>query len=81
MFINKAADGSNNICGKKIRKLRKAMLGNVSQRMFADMLCLHGLEVSKNVVSRIESGERFVTDMELRIISEVLQASYEELLE
>lgn len=81
MFINKAADGSNNICGKKVRKLRKAMQGNVSQRMFADMLCLHGLEVSKNVVSRIESGERFVTDMELQIIREVLQVSYEDLLE
>lgn len=81
MFINKAADGTNNICGKKIRKLRKAMPGNVSQRMFADMLCLHGLEVSKNVVSRIESGERFVTDMELRIIREVLQVSFDELME
>ena len=81
MFSNKAADGTNNICGKQIKKLRKAMPGKVSQRMFADMLCLHGLDVNKNVVSRIESGKRFVTDMELQIIREVLQVSYEDLLE
>ena len=80
MFSNKAADGTNNICGKRIRKLRKAMPGNVSQRMFADMLCLQGLNVSKNVISRIENGERFVTDMELRIIREVLKVSYDDLL-
>lgn len=81
MFINKAADGTNNICGKKIRKLRKAMPGKVSQRMFAEMLHLHGMDVNKNVVSRIENGERFVTDMELRIIREVLQVSFDELME
>ena len=81
MFINKAADGSNNICGKKIRKLRKAMPGNVSQRMFADILCLHGMDVNKNVVSRIERGERYVTDWELKVIKEVLKVRYEDLLE
>ena len=57
------------------------MPGKVSQRMFAEMLHLHGMDVNKNVVSRIENGERFVTDIELRIIREVLQVSFDELME
>ena len=80
MFGNKAQDGRNNICGKHIKKFRKAMPGNVSQRRFAEILCIHGLDVDKNIISRIESGERFVTDFELKIIREVLQVTYGELL-
>lgn len=80
MFNNKAQDGMKNVCGENIRKLRKAMPEKVSQRRFADMLCLYGLDVHKNVVSGIESRERFVTDIELKAIKEVLNVSYEELL-
>ena len=81
MFINKAPDGTNNICGPKIRELRKALPGNVSQREFADMLCNHGMDVDKNAIARLERGESFVTDVELRIIKEVLRVTYEDLLD
>ena len=81
MFGNRAQDGKNNICGTRIAKLRTALPGNVSQRKFADMLCLHGLDVDKNVISRIERGERFVSDWELKMIKEVLRVSYEDLLD
>ena len=81
MFGNKAQDGKNNICGMRIAKLRTELPGKVSQRMFADMLCLHGMDVDKNVISRIERGERFVSDWELKMIKEVLQVSYEDLLD
>lgn len=78
MFINKAADGSNNICGKNIYIFRKEL--KISQRQFADILQLNGLDIDKNAIQRIESGQRFVTDIELIVISKVLNKSYSELL-
>ncbi|MEE1504230.1 MAG: helix-turn-helix transcriptional regulator [Acutalibacteraceae bacterium] len=78
MFINKAFDGSNNICGKNISVFRKEL--KVSQRQFADLLQLNGLDIDKNAIQRIESGQRFVTDIELVTISKVLNKSYYELL-
>ena len=80
MFKNKATNGRNNICGEKIAEIRKAKTPKVSQRMLADLLQLAGLDVDKNAVQKIESGQRFVTDIELKIISSVLDVSYENLL-
>ena len=78
MFINKAADGRNNICGTRIAAARKEL--KLSQRMLADRLQLLGLDVDKNAVQRIEAGLRFVTDIELVALSQALHISYEELL-
>lgn len=44
------------------------------------MLQLKGLDVDKNAVQRIESGKRFVTDIELVIIAETLKKTYSDLL-
>ena len=76
MFKNKTTDHKNNLCGSKIRALRK----NMSQRMLADALQLEGLDVDKNVIQRIESGQRFVTDIELKALCKVLNVSCDELL-
>ena len=81
MYKNKSSTGQNNICGKNVKRLRLAMPDKPSQRAFADMLQLAGLDVDKNAVQRIESGERFVTDIELKIISKVLNISDESLLD
>lgn len=78
MFINKSADGLNNVCGKNIASIRKNM--KISQRQLADMLQLNNLDVDKNAIQRIECGKRFVTDIELIIIAKVLHVSYEVLL-
>ncbi len=78
MFINKSSDGKNNICGEKIAFLRKAL--NCSQRALADKLQLLGLEIDKNAIQRIESGQRFVTDIELVYFSKVFKKSIDELL-
>lgn len=63
MFINKAKDGKNNLCGARITALRKQQ--RLSQRALADQLQLLGLDLDKNAIQRIESGQRFVTDIEL----------------
>ena len=78
MFINKTADGNNNVCGRIVEAKRKAL--RMSQRALADKLQLLGLDVDKNAVQRIEAGKRFVTDIELYYIADALGLSYDELL-
>ena len=63
MFINKTPDGRNNLCGKEIS--RRRLEQGLSQRALADRMQLLGLDLDKNAVQRIESGQRFVTDIEL----------------
>ena len=79
MFINKAPDNRNNMCGRNVARFRKEM--KISQRELADRLQLISLDVDKNAVQRIESGQRFVTDIELVALSRVLNKGFEELLE
>ena len=81
MYKNKAADGENNICGQKVKEIREWLPEKTSQRKLADMLQMEGLDLDKNAVQRIESGKRFVTDIELKVIAKVLGVSYRELLD
>lgn len=78
MFINKAENGDNNICGSNVYRVRKAM--RISQRELAARLQLNGLDVDKNAIQRIEAGKRFVTDIELVALAGVLNRSVLELL-
>jgi len=80
VFKNKAENGKNNICGDKIAKIRKEMSPVVSQQKLAVRLQLIGLDVNKNAVQRIESGERFVTDIELCAIAKCLGVGVDDLL-
>lgn len=80
MFKNKNPDGTLNLCGKNVARLRMAMKPKVSQNKLAGMLQLSGLDLEKNAVQRIESGERFVTDIELKVLAEVLGVSINELI-
>ena len=79
MFINKTIDGRNNLCGRKIALLRSNM--EISQRELADQLQIAGLDIDKNAIQRIEAGKRFVTDIELKIISKVLKINVSDLIE
>lgn len=57
MYKNKSSFGTNNICGPTIKKLRMNLSPKVSQRKFADMLQLKGLDLDKNAIQRIECGK------------------------
>lgn len=78
MFINKTADGLNNLCGKNIAALRMKM--GISQRALADKMQLVGLDIDKNAVQRIECGKRFVTDIELSAFARVFEITVDTLL-
>ncbi len=79
MFKNKN-NNSNNLCGKKIKAIRQSKYPKISQRALADQLQLAGIDLDKNAIQRIESGQRFVTDIELVAFSQILEVSFEELL-
>ncbi len=81
MFTNRAKNGRNNLCGRKIYELRRRMVPRVSQRALADMLQITGLDLDKNAIQRIESGKRFVTDIELAAFANVFGVEISQLLE
>lgn len=78
MFINKSADGLNNICGKNIACFRIKM--GISQRELADKMQLVGIDIDKNAIQRIECGKRFVTDIEVIAFAKVFNITLDELL-
>jgi len=80
MYKNRPEGGGNNISGINIRKLRLSLHSQPSQREFAEMLQRAGLDLDKNAVQRIESGQRFVTDVELKVIARVLCVTCDALL-
>ena len=79
MFKNKN-NGRNNICGERIKSLRLSYPSKLSQRALADKMQLIGIDVDKNAIQRIESGKRFVTDIELRAFSEIFGVEISELI-
>lgn len=80
MYKNRASNGNCNLCGRRVAQLRMEMSPRVSQRALADRLQLAGLDLDKNAVQRIESGQRFVTDIELRALAAVFGVTADELL-
>lgn len=80
MFKNKATDGKNNICGKRVYELRNERKPKMSQRILAEALQLNGIDVDKNAIQRIESGQRFVTDIEIVAICQIFNITPDELL-
>ena len=49
--------------------------------MLAEKLQLLGLDVDKNAIQKIECGQRFVTDIELKAIAKALNVTYSDLID
>ena len=71
MFKHKAKDGSRNLCGKKVAELRKARTPKFSQRALAEQFQINEIDVDKTAIKRIENGERYVTDIELKVLCKI----------
>ncbi len=67
-----------NIIGEKVRLLRKQK--GMTQRALAEKLQLAGFDVTDLTILRIESGDRFVPDYEVKALAKALDISCEELL-
>lgn len=66
-----------NICGKNIRKARLA--AHLTQRQLSEKLETMAIYICRGSVSRIESGDRIITDIELKAIAHILNVSIESL--
>ena len=75
----KAATGEKNLISQRLVELRRQ--NNMSQRLLAYRLQLNGYDMDKNVITRIETNKRYVTDVELKAFTEILHVSYEYLIE
>ncbi len=70
----RTSSGEKNLISSRLIELRKQQ--NLSQRDLSHKLQLAGYDMDKNVITRIETNKRYVTDIELRALSEVLGVSY-----
>ena len=53
----------------------------LSQRALAEKLQLAGYDMDKNVITRIETNKRYVTDIELRALTSVFNVTYAYLID
>ncbi len=81
MYKTKSSKGTNNLCGERIKAYRLMMDGNCSQRQLADLMQMEGIDIDKNAIQRIESGQRYVNDFELFALCRIFDVKIENLCE
>ncbi len=69
--------GKKNLISDNLIDLRRKH--SLSQRDLARQLQLMGCDVDKNVITRIETQKRYVTDIEIQKLCELFEVSFEEL--
>ena len=65
--------------GARLKLLRARE--KMSQRDLARRLQLMGFDMDKNVITRIETNKRYVTDLEIRALAKVFKVSYQYLID
>ena len=80
MFKHKTSDGKRNICGEKIKNLRKNLPVKTSQRILAEMMQLNGIDIDKSAIKCIENGSRYVTDIEIKALCSIFSVTADFLL-
>ena len=68
-----------NLIGERLKNLRATK--NLSQRDLARELQLIGIDMDKNVITRIETNKRYVADFELQALKEIFNVSYDYLID
>ncbi len=71
-------DGKKNIAGDRIHQMRTTL--RLSQSDLAARMQVNGVIIEREAISKIETGDRFITDYELMIFSQVLGVTIEWLL-
>lgn len=75
----KTQTGEKNLISQQLIELRRQ--NDYSQRYLAYLLQLAGYDMDKNVITRIETNKRYVTDLELKALSEIFHVSYDYLID
>lgn len=72
-------DDGKNIIASQLKALREHY--GYSQRDLADQLQLADFDVDKNMITRIETNNRYVSDFEIKALAEFFDISYSFLLD
>lgn len=73
--------GKRNIVGARVRQARKAGRPPITQTDLAARLQLLGVVIDQSGLSKVESGRRPVSDVEVLALAKALKVSVEWLLE
>ncbi len=73
--IIEAVKERKNIVGTRVRKARSESKPPITQEDLAARLQLDGLKIDQAMISRIEKGERLVTDIEVKALAKALKVS------
>lgn len=71
-------NGEKNISGNRIHQARTAM--RLSQADLAARMQVNGVTIEREAISKIETGDRFVTDYELMVFAKVFGVSMDWLI-
>lgn len=74
----RSTSGMKNLIGANLILLRQQH--NLSQRDLAHQLQLLGYDIDKNVITRIETQKRYVTDIEIEAFCKIFHVTFEELI-
>lgn len=72
-------NGNKNLIGRHLIELRNQH--GLSQRALAQKLQLAGYDIDKNVITRIETNKRYVTDIEIKALASIFDVSYAYLID
>lgn len=73
-------DSRKNLCGIKIRELRKEK--KITQKKLSIMAQLAGYDfITETAIIKLERGTRFIPDYEINIFAELLETTPEHLLQ
>ena len=67
--------GIKNVSGERIHQIRTTK--RISQDELAARMQINGVLIGREAISKIETGDRFVTDYELMMFSKVLDVPME----
>lgn len=79
MKPRKAPYGTKNICGANIERIRKQQ--GMKQATLISQMQLKGVDINPSSLSKLEGQTRIATDIELKVISEILKVSMDELVD
>lgn len=70
--------GTKNICGANVERIRKQM--GMKQTTLISQMQLRGVDINPSSLSKLEGQIRIASDIELKVISEILGTTMEELV-
>lgn len=78
MLKPRTESSNKNLISKRLIELRKTH--HLSQRDLSRKLQLAGYDMDKNVITRIETNQRYVTDIEIKALSQIFDVTIKSLL-